>query len=131
MGRRDQIVVEGVVVAGDRRGRALGFPTANVELPGETVLPPDGIYAGWFERSGGSRHVAAISVGTRPTYYAEGEARLVEAYLLDFDGDLYGERVLIEFTELVREQARFEGSEQLIAQMHRDVAAVRAALAEP
>jgi len=121
-------VVEGIVVTGDRRGRALGFPTANIEVPGESALPPDGVYAGWFERSSGSRHPAAISVGTRPTYYSEAGARLVEAYVLDFDDDLYGERVRVEFTSMVRGQVRFDGSEELVAQMHRDVEAVRVVL---
>ena len=119
-------MLEGVVVTGDRRGRELGFPTANVEVAATAPLPPDGVYAGWFERSEGQRHVAAVSVGTRPTYYREGGGRLVEAYLLDFDGDLYGEHVRVGISQMVRGQARFSGSEELIAQMHRDVDAVRA-----
>jgi riboflavin kinase/FMN adenylyltransferase len=119
--------MNGVVVTGDRRGRALGFPTANVEVPGDTVLPADGVYAGWLERADGSRFVAAISVGTRPTYYSKGGSRLVEAYLLDFDDDLYGENVRVGVGTLVRGQARFDDSQQLIEQMHRDVDAVRAA----
>jgi riboflavin kinase / FMN adenylyltransferase len=122
-----ELVLEGVVVTGDHRGRELGFPTANVELPAGTVLPPDGVYGGWFERSDGSCFVAAISVGTRSTYYREGGGRLLEAYLLDFDGDLYGERVRVGVGPLVRGQARFEDSEELTDQMRRDVEAVRAA----
>jgi riboflavin kinase/FMN adenylyltransferase len=94
-------------------------------VPAATQLPADGVYAGWFERPGGERYVAAVSVGTRPTYYREGGGRLVEAYLLDFDGDLYGEHVRVGVREMVRGQARFAGSEELIAQMHRDVDAVR------
>jgi riboflavin kinase / FMN adenylyltransferase len=125
----EELVLEGVVVHGDGRGRELGFPTANVEVPGTSVLPADGVYAGWFERADGSRFVAAISVGTRPTYYGEGGARLVEAYLLDFDGDLYGERVRLGVGHIVRGQGRFDDSQQLIEQMHRDVEAVRAAVA--
>jgi riboflavin kinase/FMN adenylyltransferase len=121
----EEIVLEGVVVTGDRRGRLLGFPTANVELPAATQLPADGVYAGWFERPGGERYVAAVSVGTRPTYYREGGGRLVEAYLLDFDGDLYGEQVRVGVGAMVRGQGRFAGSEELIAQMQRDVDAVR------
>ena len=62
------MAVEGVVVVGDGRGRGLGYPTANVEVPAGTELPDDGVYAGWFERADGSRHVAAVSVGGRPTY---------------------------------------------------------------
>lgn len=120
-------VVAGVVVRGDGRGRQLGFPTANVSVPPGTVLPPDGIYAGWLERADGSRLVAAISVGTRPTYYEGAEAdRLVEAYVLDFDDDLYGERVRVGMGERVRGQVRFASSEELVSQMERDVDAVRA-----
>lgn len=117
-------VLEGLVVSGDRRGRELGFPTANVEIPRGTALPDDGVYGGWFERADGTRYVAAISVGLRPTYYADGK-RLVEAYLLGFDGDLYGESVRLGIGRRVRGQVRFETSEQLIEQMHRDVEAVR------
>jgi riboflavin kinase/FMN adenylyltransferase len=127
MSDEQALVMNGVVVTGDRRGRALGFPTANVEVPGDTVLPADGVYAGWLERADGSRFVAAISVGTRPTYYSKGGSRLVEAYLLDFDDDLYGENVRVGVGTLVRGQARFDDSQQLIEQMHRDVDAVRAA----
>ncbi len=118
-------------MSGDGRGRGLGFPTANVEVPASAVLPPDGVYAGWFERANGTRHPAAVSVGTRPTYYSHDGARLVEAYLLDFDDDLYGERVRVEFGEMVRGQARFESSDELVAQMRRDVEAVRASLSRP
>ncbi|MCU1490843.1 MAG: riboflavin biosynthesis protein [Acidimicrobiaceae bacterium] len=117
-------VVVGVVVSGDRRGRTLGFPTANVESEGPVELPDDGVYAGRFRRADGSVHTAAISIGRRPTYYEAG-IRLVEAHLLDFDGDLYGERVQVEVGPRVRGQLRFSSSEELIAQIERDVAAVR------
>lgn len=116
----------GIVVAGDRRGRELGFPTANVEVPASAVLPPDGVYAGTLERSDGRSYVAAISVGTRPTYYSSDGSRLVEAYLLDFDGDLYGERVRILVLGRVRGQERFDSSEALVAAMQRDIESVRA-----
>ncbi|MGH9172513.1 MAG: riboflavin kinase [Acidimicrobiales bacterium] len=120
-----EVTLDGVVVTGDRRGRLLGFPTANVELPPAAVLPADGVYAGRLEREGGVTHAAAISVGTRPTYYAHHGKRLVEVYVLDFDGDLYGETVRVVCGDMVRGQARFESSEALIEQMHRDVDAVR------
>jgi riboflavin kinase/FMN adenylyltransferase len=119
------VEVDGVVVAGDRRGRELGYPTANVQVPAATALPPDGVYAGWFRRADGTRHPAAISVGLRPTYYGPDGARLVEAYLLDFDGDLYGEHVRVEVAEWVRGQARFASSDELVAQMAKDVERVR------
>jgi riboflavin kinase/FMN adenylyltransferase len=115
-------VVEGIVVVGDRRGRQLGFPTANVETRAE--LPEDGVYAGRFERADGSVHLAAVSIGRRPTYYAEG-VRLLEAYLLDFDGDLYGEHVRVEVGPRVRLQEAFSSSEALIAQIEEDVARIR------
>ena len=117
--------VEGLVVLGDRRGRALGYPTANVEVSADTLLPEDGVYAGWFWRENGDRHLAAVSVGTRPTYYGADGSRLVEAYLLDFDGDLYGERVSIELRDRIRGQAAFASSEDLVAEMSSDVARVR------
>ena len=117
-------MLEGVVVTGDRRGRDLGFPTANVEIGADP--PPDGVYAGWFERADGSCHLAAISVGSRPTYYGLNGERLVEAYLLDFDGDLYGEHVRVRVGPKVRDQVRFTRSDELIEQMRRDVEAVRA-----
>ena len=83
--------VRGVVVEGDRRGRELGFPTANVALTPDTCLPADGIYAGRFRGADGVWRPAAISLGRRPTFYGDQERSLLEAYLLDFDGDLYGQ----------------------------------------
>lgn len=117
-------VVEGVVVQGDHRGRQLGFPTANVASDAPVELPEDGVYAGRFERADGSVHVAAVSIGSRPTYYADG-ARLLEAHLLDFDGDLYGEHVRVEVGARVRGQLRFSSSEELVARIAEDVRAVR------
>ncbi|MHB1987934.1 MAG: riboflavin kinase [Acidimicrobiales bacterium] len=121
------VVLSGTVVSGDRRGgRELGFPTANVELDADGVaLPSDGVYSGWFEGESGTRHLAAISIGTRPTYYGEHGIRLAEAYLLDFDGDLYGQHVTLGLEDRVREQVQFSGNEDLISQMHRDVEVVR------
>lgn len=118
-------VVSGVVVEGDHRGRALGFPTANLES-GCANVPEDGIYAGYATRADGSRHLSAISVGTRPTYHDDDAAVVVEAHLLDFDDDLYGERLTVEIEEPIREQARFESEEALRAQIAADVEAVRA-----
>jgi riboflavin kinase/FMN adenylyltransferase len=123
LGRHHQ--VRGTVVTGDRRGGAeLGFPTANVDVPQEILLPGDGIYAGWYERPDGSRHRAAISVGRRPTFYAEAERSLVEAYLLDADVNLYGERARVSFVERLRGEERFESVGELVEQMKRDVARV-------
>jgi riboflavin kinase/FMN adenylyltransferase len=121
--------VRGRVERGDRRGKDLGFPTANVSVPEEILLPADGIYAGWYERPGGEVHAAAISLGRRPTFYAEAERSLLEAHLLDFDGDLYGEAARVRFVARLRDEERFESADELVAQVARDVEATRAALA--
>jgi len=126
--------VDGVVVVGDRRGRDLGFPTANVETPPFTAIPADGVYAGHLvlrdPRSGasGARHAAAISVGSNPTF--QGSRRTVEAYLLDFEGDLYGEHVGIEFAHRLRPMTRFAGVDELLEAMTRDVEDTRRLLAD-
>jgi riboflavin kinase/FMN adenylyltransferase len=123
-----EFVVEGIVVEGDHRGRELGYPTANVaDLP-EVTLPDDGVYAGTAERENGERFLAAISVGTRTTFYRSGGVRLVEAFLLDFEGDLYGERLRITLIDHLREQRTFLDVAELIAQIRDDVDAVRGRL---
>src|SRR5207248_5335879 len=91
--------VEGIVVRGDGRGRELGFPTANLDLPKELLVPPDGVYAGWTRD-----RRAAVSIGTNPHF--DGVERRVEAHLLDFDGDLYDERLVVEPWSGIREQRR-------------------------
>jgi riboflavin kinase / FMN adenylyltransferase len=123
--------VDGVVVRGDRRGRELGYPTANVETPAHTAVPADGVYAGRLvlrDHRGASRssHPAAISVGSNPTF--SGARRTVEAYLLDFDGDLYGEHVGVEFVERLRPMLAFDGVPALVEAMAGDVARTRAVL---
>jgi riboflavin kinase / FMN adenylyltransferase len=121
--------VEGVVVRGHRRGRSLGFPTANLETLSHTAIPADGVYAGWLASIDPDGHEeerwpAAISIGTNPTF--GGRERTVEAYALDRDDlDLYGAHVAIDFTSRLRGTARFDSVPELIAQMHRDVAAAR------
>jgi riboflavin kinase/FMN adenylyltransferase len=119
--------VRGPVVKGDGRGGpTLGFPTANVSPPEEIALPGDGMYAGWFSRADGSVHPAAVYVGRRPTFYEPGSAPvLVEAYLLDFEGDLYGEHVKVDFVHRLRGDAQYDSVDALIEQMHLDVAEVR------
>ena len=121
--------VRGTVQRGDARGRTLGFPTANIEVPGEILLPADGIYAGWYRRPDGSRHMAALSLGRRPTFYEHAESSLLEAYLLDFEGDLYGERAAAEFVARLRGEERFDSVEALVAQIGADVEATRTTLA--
>ncbi len=123
--------VRGPVVHGDGRGGGLGIPTANVAVAEGIAVPAVGIYAGWCRRADGSRHPAAISVGHRPTFYQHGPpggAPLVEAHLVDFDGSLYGERVGVAFAERLRAELRFDRVEDLVAQMHADVARTRSVL---
>jgi riboflavin kinase/FMN adenylyltransferase len=114
--------VEGVVVRGDQRGRELGYPTANLQPLPWSAVPADGVYAGRLVRAG-EQLPAAISIGTNPTF--AGLERRIEAYVLDFSGDLYGERVGLSFTARLRETLRFDGVEPLIAQMARDVERTR------
>jgi riboflavin kinase/FMN adenylyltransferase len=127
--------VDGVVVRGDRRGREMGYPTANVECPQFTAIPADGVYAGHLvtrdPRSGASRErfPAAISVGSNPTF--QGSRRTVEAFVLDYDGDLYGEHVGVEFTERLRPMAAFPDVEALLAAMAQDVTDTRRILEMP
>ena len=121
--------LRGVVERGDQRGAEhLGMPTANLTVPERICLPADGVYAGTFVAEGGVERPAAISVGTRPTFYENGDV-LVEAYVLDFDGDLYGQRVKVRFREWVRGQERFDSTEALVEQMNTDVEATRRILA--
>ncbi len=115
--------MRGDVVPGDRRGRTLGFPTANVAVPTEMLMPGDGIYAGWLERGIGAeaeRLPAAIYVGKRPTFYDDRAMTLLEVHVLDFSGDLYGERVGVRFTHRIRPDARFASVDELAAQLQLD-----------
>lgn len=120
--------VRGVVVEGDRRGRELGFPTANVALTPDICLPADGIYAGRFRGENGELRPCAISLGRRPTFYANQEYPLLEAYVLDFDGDLYGQQVAVQFVERLRGEQRFDSVDDLVAQMRRDCDQARSIL---
>ncbi len=119
-----QYEVRGVVGRGDERGRHLGYPTANVSVPVDILLPAPGIYAGWY----GGEQAAAISVGRRPTFHDGGAPVVLEAYLLDFDGDLYGQVARVSFARRLRDEERYESTEELVSQMALDVEATRAAL---
>lgn len=112
--------VRGLVAHGDERGRELGFPTANVAVPGDILLPADGIYAGWFVRADGVGLPAAISLGRRPTFYEQSHASLLEAHVLDFDGDLYDEHVEVRFIARLRGEEKYDSIEALVAQIRRD-----------
>jgi len=120
--------VEGVVIRGDARGRTLGYPTANLRTAPHTAVPADGVYAAWLVR-GGERLPAAVSIGTNPTF--EGRERRVEAYVLDFEGDLYGADVALDFVESLRkaDTMTFDSVDALVAQIGRDVAKTREVLA--
>lgn len=124
-------VVRGTVVHGDARGRLLGFPTANLgPNPGDTevegFVPADGVYAG-FATINGREHRTAISVGNNPTFTADAEPR-VEAYLLDFEGDLYGKTIELCFVDRVRGMEQYDSVDALVEQMHTDVAQTREVL---
>jgi riboflavin kinase/FMN adenylyltransferase len=122
LGRPHRVV--GPVVEGDKRGRELGYPTANLALAEDVAVPADGVYAGWLVRADGTSLPAAISVGTNPTF--GGTVRRVEAYALDRDDlELYGERVGVEFVERLRETITFDGVAPLVEQMARDVEQAR------
>ena len=115
------VEVEGTVVAGDARGGTLGFPTANLAVPSELLVPAFGIYAG---EALGQR--AATSIGVNPHY--GGEERRIESFLLDYEGDLYGRRLVVELWERLREERAFASEEELIEQIALDVEATKAAV---
>lgn len=113
--------VRGPVVTGDQRGHTIGFATANVQVPGTTCLPADGVYAGVYTRPDGSRHACAINLGRRPTFYEHSNSSLLEAHLIDVNFDLYGEEAKVEFTHFLRSERKFNGPDALIAQVKLDI----------
>ncbi len=117
--------VRGVVAPGDKRGRTIGFPTANVMVEPGFAVPGDGVYAGWYVFPDGTRWQAAINVGRRPTFYEHAEHSLIEAHLIDFDGDLYHQPARVQFVRRLRGEERFDGIEALAAQLVNDVASAR------
>jgi riboflavin kinase/FMN adenylyltransferase len=118
--------LEGVVVRGDQRGRELGFPTANLMPSRYAAVPADGVYAAWLVRRRGERLRAAVSIGTNPTF--SGRQRRVEAFVLDFDADLYGERLALDFVVRLREMRHYDEVGALVDQIAEDVDRARAAL---
>ena len=111
---------------GDERGRTIGFPTANIEVPKAICIPADGVYAGVLVHQDGSKHVCAINLGRRPTFYEHADHSLLEAHLLDFSGDLYDQSVRVSFTHFLRGERKFENIDALKMQLKNDIEQTRA-----
>jgi riboflavin kinase/FMN adenylyltransferase len=132
LGRHHEL--RGVVGPGDQRGRTIGFPTANVEVDASLCLPADGVYAARvtiessIEGAAGTTYDAAVNLGRRPTFHEHAEHSLLEAHLLDFAGDLYGQRLRVVFHDFLRGERKFSGIDELKAQLQVDIAHARAAL---
>ncbi|MGH3738833.1 MAG: bifunctional riboflavin kinase/FAD synthetase [Micromonosporaceae bacterium] len=121
--------LDGVVVRGDRRGRLLGYPTANLLPRPYAGIPADGVYAAWLVRDkAGDRLPAAVSIGTNPTF--AGQERRVEAHVLDFHEDLYGEQISLDFIARLREMRTYDTVELLVAQIERDISQTRTVLTD-
>ncbi|MBN8582193.1 MAG: bifunctional riboflavin kinase/FAD synthetase [Anaerolineae bacterium] len=119
--------MSGEVIHGAGRGKTINFPTANVDYPKEKVAPPNGIYACWA-KLGNEKFMAATNIGLNPTFTPERQIPSLEAYLLDFDRDIYGEVMTLEFVKRLREEIRYTTVEALIDQIHDDVKQTRAIL---
>jgi riboflavin kinase/FMN adenylyltransferase len=120
-------LITGQVIHGTARGRLIGYPTANIEVPPGKLIPAFGIYACWAEVDG-KRYPAAISIGIRPTFDNDQRDVRVEAFLLDHDSNLYEKTVKLEFVQRLRDEMKFPSVEALIAQIESDVATVRSIL---
>ena len=116
--------LQGLVAHGDQRGRGIGFPTANLQYASEKVMPAGGIYACWAYL-GDEKHKAAVNLGTNPTFTPDKQTLNVEAYLLDFDRDIYGEMMRLEFVARLRDELKYDSVEALIKQIHVDVEQTR------
>ena len=119
--------LRGKVITGSARGRTLGFPTANLSIQKDRIIPGDGIYAIWAYVDG-KRYMAATNVGVRPTF--DEKERIVEAFILDYSGDLYDSEITVEFVKRLRDELRFETVEALMSQIHEDVEQTRQILKE-
>lgn len=116
--------LRGPVIHGDGRGKQIGVPTANVDYPREKIVPAKGIYAGWAHLKG-ETHKAAISIGVNPTFTPDKQIPSVEAYLLDFDKDIYGEELRIDFVARLRDELKFDSVDALVEQIWKDVEETR------
>ncbi|MFZ9231495.1 MAG: riboflavin kinase, partial [Ilumatobacteraceae bacterium] len=128
--------LRGVVAHGDARGRTIGFPTANIEVPSSMCVPGDGVYAAWYVRPGADDPLpAAVNIGRRPTFYDNAPVSLIEAHVIEdptnpIDLDLYGETARVRFVARLRGERKFSGLDELKAQLALDVAAARTTLDE-
>jgi len=122
--------VRGVVTPGDRRGRTIGFPTANIPTTIDLQVPSDGVYAAWYIREDGAQYPAAVNIGKRPTFYEDADRSLIEAHLIGFRGDLYGETARVRFVRRLRGERKFDGVEALKEQLVKDVADAAKCLSE-
>jgi riboflavin kinase/FMN adenylyltransferase len=116
--------LSGPVIRGAERGRTLGFPTANIDYPNQKVTPPNGIYAGWAYL-GNEKFMAATNIGFNPTFTPDRQTPSLEAYLLDFSRDIYGQEVKLEFVTRIRDELKFNSVDALIAKIHEDVEKTR------
>jgi riboflavin kinase / FMN adenylyltransferase len=119
--------LRGPVIRGDGRGKQIGVPTANIDYPREKIVPAKGIYAGWAY-VGNEKHRAAISIGINPTFTPDKQTLSVEAYLLDFDADIYGKELKIEFIARLRDELKFDSVDALVEQIWKDVEVTRSVL---
>jgi len=120
--------VRGEVVQGDQRGRTIGFPTANIKFRPDQAWPAQGVYAAWATLPDGRHLPAAVNIGLRPTFHEHAKQPLLEAHLIDFDGDLYGQVLKIQFVHFLRSERRFDGIDEISEQLKKDIENARAAL---
>ena len=125
LGRRYEIA--GRVVSGDKRGRTIGFPTANISVDTEIAVPADGVYAAWYLLKDGTRKLAAVNIGKRPTF-SDSHMSVVEAHILDFDDDLYGDNAVLVFEKRIRPEKKFAGLKEFQQQLEIDLAEIRETL---
>jgi riboflavin kinase / FMN adenylyltransferase len=121
--------LHGAVIHGDGRGRAIGIPTANIDYSRDKVIPPNGIYACWAI-VGDEKYRTMTNIGTNPTFTPDKKSPNVEAYLLDFDRDLYDQDIKIEFVERLRDEIKYPSAEALVSQIHMDIEKGREILSE-
>ena len=121
--------VRSIVSPGDRRGRTIGFPTANLPMDPQYQVPADGVYAAYYERPDGTVHAAAVNIGRRPTFYEFAERSLIEAHLIGFRGDLYDEPARLRFIKRLRGEKKFDGIDALRTQLTIDIEDAASALA--